>query len=530
MYRTIIVDDELDIREGLQLLVDWKEYGFNVVGEAGNGALALDNMPIWRPDLIVTDILMPVLDGLEYIRRMKQQFPDTLVIVISAFGEFHYAKEALQLGVLDFLLKPISKQSLVRSLEKAKMLLDKNSRLRFRERVQNEFIQEKWLYDLCHGKLLNPEDLKCVSVMLQNQEPQHYQILLFEMDDYEAYVADNTESELDLKRFMIRNISEEIALKYGVPQVFEDSQERIGMLLRITPSVEREWDSLSQEIREALANYVKISVSIGVGKMYGHWKSIKKSYHEALQALEFMLLEGRGGIYHYYQISVVDNYEAPEGDGSYSIDTVLRAIDETEFSKINEELECFFDSIKQYAKTPVMVRGLCFELVMGMVRLVRDYNGDMSRVFGDQQEGYEHVFSKRSIQGMQQWITELSLRTGEYLGELRAAKLPDVMEEVKQLIEEHFTEDISLKMISSRVYKNPVYLGQLFKTTFGESFSQYVTRLRIEKAQELLRKDQLRVYEIAEKVGYVSLDTFYQRFRQFTGMNPTEYKQSVTSI
>jgi two-component system response regulator YesN len=290
-------------------------------------------------------------------------------------------------------------------------------------------------------------------------------------------------------------------------------------------------EALCSEIRDSLRRFVKISVSIGIGKPYRSWQSIRQSRHEALQALEYMLLEGKGGVFHYGQLErYYHSGDRPSaGQAPFNIDTIIRSLDDTDPVRLNRELDLFFEKIRTGAKTPELVRGLCLELIMGMVRLVREYNGDVSRIFGERLQEYETVFVKRSLDALRQRIGELSRRTAQYLSELRAARLPDVMQEVKAFIDEHYSDDISLKMISAHVYKNPAYLGQLFKATFGESFSQYVTRLRIEKAKELLRKDQLRVYEIAEKVGYVTLDTFYQRFKQMTGMNPTEYKHKISS-
>lgn len=530
MYKAVIVDDEPDVREGLQLLVDWREHGFEVVGEAANGAEALENMPLWRPNFVVTDIRMPVLDGLEYIRKIREQFPDIEIVVISAHGEFHYAREAMLLGVLDFLLKPIAGHALRSCMEKVKRQLDERQRIRGRERVQRQFIQEKWLQALCHGQLRNPGQWKLVGDGFHHAGDNPFQVLLVEMDDFEGYAAECTEADLDLKRYMVRNIAEEIAAEYGVPQVYEDSPERTGLLLQVGQRKDTELKKLCEDIRDALKQFVHISVSIGVGKPRSGWKEIARSYQEALRALEYMLLEGKGGIFFYDQLQpFLPSIPVEEFDGLplYRSDTFIQAVEEMDETRMNVELDLFFQMLKTRAHSPDIARGLSLELVMGLVRLVREHNGDTRKIFGDRLQEYDRVFVKRSMPALRHWLDDLSRRTSRYLSGLRAAQLPDVMEEVRQWIDEHYAEDISLKMIAARVYKNPVYLGQLFKSTFGESFSRYVTKLRIRKAQQLLRRSQLRVYEIAELVGYGTLDTFYQKFRQVTGMNPTEYKQKT---
>lgn len=531
MYRAIIVDDEADVREGLQLLTDWESHGFRIVGEASHGAEALEHMPIWRPELIITDIRMPVLDGIEYIRRLRAQFPDMIVVVVSAYGEFHYAQEAIGLGVIDFLLKPITRNDLIDCLNKVGGLLDQRQKQLGKARAERQFMLEKKLQELCHGKLPRPGDMAYIEDSPQMEKGGQLRVLLLELDDYETYVTDLSESDIDLLRFMVRNIAAEIASSRGVVQIYEDSQERIGMLLSSNPQTPPNIEALGGEIRDALLRYVKISVSIGIGKPYMEWSLVRESRHEALQSLEYMLLEGRGGVFQYEQLErsyrQADNKQ--RGQTSIDIAAILQAIDETDSLRVNEELDLFFDMLRSRAKTPELARGICLELLIGIVRLVREYNGDTGRVFGDRLQEYETVYTKRSLDDLKAWLVALSRRTVQYLSELRAAKLPDVMQEVKTFIDENYAEDISLKMISVQVYKNPAYLGQLFKTTFGESFSQYLTKIRIEKAKELLRKEHLLVYEIAEKVGYVTLDTFYQRFKQLTGMNPTEYKMRLSS-
>lgn len=531
MYRAIIVDDEADVREGLQLLVNWEAHGFRVAGEAANGAEALEYMPVWRPDLVFTDIRMPVLDGLAYIRRLRDQFPDMIIFVFSAYGEFHYAKEAIGLGVTDFLLKPMTRDALIECLGKARHMLDRRQMMVGKARVERQFMQEKKLQELCHGKLPKPDDLFCPEEKRSGEDGHVWQVLLLEMDDYETYVTELSESELDLKRFMIRNIAAELGARCGAVQLYEDSQERIGMLLQYGRTTPPELDALCADIRNALHRFVKISVSLGVGKPYADWRSVRVSRHEALQALEYMLLEEKGGVFRYEQLesryhSATDRTQA---SAAIHIAAILQALDETDGRQLGKELESFFDSLRTRAGTPELARGICLELIMGIVRLVREYDGDTGLIFGDRLQRYETVYMKRSMDDLRQWLTEICGRAVRHLSELRAARLPDVMQEVKAFIDAHYAEDISLKMISVHVYKNPAYLGQLFKTTFGESFSQYLTKVRIDKAKELLRKDQMRVYEIAEKTGYVTLDTFYQRFKQVTGMNPTEYKASVSS-
>lgn len=530
MYRTIIVDDEADIREGLQLLLDWKAYGFEVVGEAENGAQALEQMPIWHPEFIMTDIRMPVLDGLGYIRRIRQHYPDAVVVVISAYDDFQYAREALQLGVLDFLLKPITKQTLVQCLDRVKALLDEKHRSRYRERLQHQFIQEKWLQDLCHGKLTHPRELQAVADLLHHHGDELYQVVVIEMDDYEVYIQDFSEAEIELRRYIIRNITEEIASGYGsAVQVFEDSQERVGLLMRCTEDVSKDIRRLCLRLRKALDEIVHIPVSIGIGKPYTEWRLIRNSYQEALQALEYMMFSGKDNIFHYDQLTEYLHLDAGQHEEERISITraLLRAIDECHMDDIRTELEQFFAHLKATSMSPEHVRGVCLELMMGMIRIIREHHGEIKVVFGDRLEEYEKLYMKRSMRTIQSWLSGLCRRTAKYVSKLRTEKPPEIMEEVKRWIEAHYTEDISLKMLSAHVYKNPVYLGQLFKATFGESFSQYVTKLRMEKAKELLRRDQLRVYEIAEKVGYMRLDTFYQRFKQATGMNPTEYKQKV---
>lgn len=534
MYRAVIVDDEPDAREGLQLLLDWERAGFRVVGEAENGAMALEQMPLWRADLVVTDIRMPVLDGIAYIKRMKEQFPDAVMAVVSAYGEFAYAQEALRLGVFDFLLKPLSREELAVLLSKAKAHLDERHSRFIRERETSQLVQERLLQDLCHGKSIAGGDKRMLDNLCVHGADSEFRVLLLEMDDYALDVERYTERELELKRFMIRNISEEIVGRdWGMGyQTYEDAPERIGMLLVADGnSGDEAVCGLCATVVEALKQYVKIPVSVGFGKQHSEWSGIRRSREEALEALNYAkLFEGKGSLLSYTRLEEQLDHQrkAVSALEDWGIGTLLSAVDETDASAVERELNRLLDEMKQRLASPDMFRGLCLEIVMGLFTMIREQDGSAWHIFGQGPETYSQVYAKRSFDELQAWMKELVMNAIRYLTEVRGSKLPDVMQEVRQYVEEHYHEDLSLKSIATKVYKNPVYLGQLFKSTFGESFTQYLTKVRIDKAKEMLRRSNDRVYEIAEKVGYVTLDTFYQKFKQQTGMNPTEYKLKLS--
>ncbi len=508
MKKVILVDDEPGVVDGLSILINWADYGFEIAGTAEDGSEALKLIKDMTPDLVVTDIRMPGMDGLELIKKTKNCCKNSpRFLIISGHRDFNYAKKALTLGVDDYVLKPVYEENLTEVLENITQKMQEkpnpiNEPVRLGEMVSSEIEPSQDLRSICEegcflvwGLIDNLPLLEKKDSGIAREKLERFMTRIIKLGPNIGL----TEPQNDLIRTVIS--TPKLQKYYGTADVYMEKLASLTSTVHgpsysfiFTPPLSslsdlNLWWQRTPRLRELVLAYGPEALM-----------NAEKLWHEGAENITYKLKSGQ---------------------------ILLDSIVNNERNKI---IEIISGNEKSAVETPLepslilnFIKKMCFE----MYRLVTEMNGNPANidellVLCSKDLKYVCIKTVFSI------LKESALATAAYMASLDTIRPSARMQHIKQDLMQSFTQDITICELASRHGISPAYLGQLFRKEYGESFKDYRNRLRIEEAARLLRKTDLRIYEIAQRVGYQSTDYFERRFSAFYTMTPSAYRAEIT--
>jgi len=519
MYGMLIVDDEKGIREGLKQLLDWEDYGIEIVGEASNGQEAVDLVRARKPSLAIVDIQMPVMNGLELVKWIHAENAPVKVIVLSGYDQFEYVREAMKFGAANYLLKPVDKQELAASV---KEISEGLSRRAYSDRNNRESLQ------LLRDSLLNRIVRNEINVKELNEKSEFLGL------DFRFEVLYAAAIELDIRGdrglpdetrqwqlYAARNICEEM-LSPRNALVFTDSFGHIAVLFRGSASEigRAEIERALAECMDGIVNIVKVACFAAVGSKASSLRELAVSYRQSLLGLDYRLVLGLN------RVAFHEDSIERSGDVAPSLELRRDAIKEWTRALDKEALYRYFDRLFAEGEdaTPRYVRDTSMEIVLVLLQTARELQVDEIGM-ADIDDFSRKLRSLTDKDGLIREIRNLADRIVSSL-ELRANRKysKTVREAMDRVIENYSNADLSLKTLAHELNLNAAYLGRTFKEETGELFSDFLCKLRVEKAKELLADPELRVGDVSAKVGFANTNYFYTVFKKFTGSNPSEYR------
>lgn len=530
MIKVMIVDDEPYIRQGLRILINWEQYGFEVSAEAASGKEALELMTDTEYDLIITDIKMPNMNGLDLIEHTWEKISKhTRFIILSGFYEFEYARIAIKFGVVDYVLKPVQREELIRALENYKEQYFKKIAERKKLEYTDKVVFDRNLAYLISDKyekenldyvihtVSGSNEVRYISIEYDPSQPK-FKALTKEgkikaktvlYDSLRAYLADHW-----YHAYMESHPYEEI---YGVGLIFvKKFAEEAGIS-------EKEYiQKLYQRLNEA----IDYKLTIYIGQKVGDISQISDSYKSTTIARTFQLFSKEKDIAYYDEISGKQGTSRHPVDKEM-MDELIRCIEENDAEGISAKIDEVYDHFKELATKPDIIKINMDYLLFNLISMAKDLDPDF-----DQEEiyrmisqgGYEQIVVRGSVKHFEDFAVNFS----NYLLEMRQHAFGGVLSEIEKEIIEHYMDNLSLKSLSEKYFINSAYLGQIFKRQFGNSFKDYLNNYRIDRAAELLIRTDEKVYLIAGAVGFNNTDYFISKFVQIKGITPLQYrKQSI---
>lgn len=502
MYKVFLVDDEPFIIEGLYDIVDWSRLGMEIVGHAENGSAALQALREKPADILITDISMPQMTGLDLIRASRGFKPDLKVIVLSGYDEFAYLKEGLALGIENYLLKPINLEEFSATLTTVRNKLDlTRTHEAFNEystRILRDNVMNRWMYNqIGVQEFQERADL----LGLKLDQPWVLVSLLRVRDAPAADIYSRAERELK-----------------GSPEVipFRDNDGDLVLLHNF-----EEPGRGGREARELISLLAaKLSphrLQFSLGSVEERGERAFVSYENAKKAQEyFMIYPELGVISHEELKDRTERARASSIDWSESTRLLLARDQEGLDTLIGRELSRLGE---QGAVTPAYLQEIALEWMLRFKMELQEirHTEDPGLFTG----GIERIRSADTLEELAEIVKRTAASAIDALN--RDVKSP-VVQQVLNTIHEGYHQDLSLKTLGNTYKIHPVYLGQLFHKEVGESFTEYVNRYRIEKAKEMLKTTHQKVHEIARQVGYWETGYFYKQFKRYVGISPTEFK------
>ncbi|WP_136607511.1 response regulator transcription factor [Paenibacillus dokdonensis] len=527
MYKVFLVDDEPFIVEGLYSILDWSDYQLEIIGSAENGKEALASLQEHPADILITDITMPEMTGLELIREARALFPDLKIIILSGYNEFNYVKEGMKYGIENYLLKPINveelKQTLKSTVDKiqstqAQTMAHQDMDI-LRSNILNRWVSGQIEHDelLERGQLLSLEiphecyETAVIKPMIP-PSPQHEDLILYRNEKLEQVYQ------------RVRSMTEHDELAPGI--CFVDWDSDIVVVFGYGSSEDQDTvEAAFNQLMDQLRIIYPFELLVSMGELQSGLDGAAESYRDAKRVQQFFLISPHHLILTNKRVEELKNQSGssihvPDW-GEYS--RLLLSLQQEE---LLQRIENDLDQLSSTEGiTPYQVQNRVVEMIIWFKQAIKEANLPDP----EEAEGYKSIFAGVfSSLTMGELKKQVMLAAENVMAYLQGQQsLSPVVKQVLTQIHEHYADELSLKLLGQEYNINAVYLGQLFHRETGKSLSDYVNSYRIEKAKELLKRSNLKVQEVARMTGYLDNSYFFRQFKKYVGVSPAEFKGLV---
>ncbi len=540
--KLLILDDEPILRQGIINKLKMSGLPIDIVGEAGDGKAGLELVQREAPDIVITDIRMPGMDGIAFIEQAQRMNEQLGFIVVSGYSDFEYAKRAIRLGVSDYLLKPVDDDQLkeclskiINKIEKGRMSNDEMIRLRNETDLSRETLRKQYM-----TKMLQQADHPDLSAAVRNEQLSRIE------NKYRKYLAVVLVLEpIQLPHYSFRQ-GDESLIWFAIENVLSERMESSGRdgvlfqhilhehemvyLLGIESSSEglviQAW---LKEVLDGLQNYLKLQVTIAIGTTVDDIGQIQQSYKQAKQAIRNKMIYGTGQIYDYESLQ--------KRSGERGI--LLTDEDESKLfywlSEYNAiALQNWIEfRIRSLAHSPsatyMQLEWLCVDLYLLFRKYLLANTGVTEWIIGEMDDLLYWLQNLSIWQDAVNQMQNIADNIVGYLSQNNPSSNKDLMEEVKYYMEMNYDKSITLQSISERFYIHPNYFSRRFKERYAQSFVDYLTGIRMKKAMDWLRETDIKIQDIANRVGFEDASYFSNVFRKYYGVTPKQHREQIQS-
>lgn len=517
MIKAILVDDEDIIREGLSDFIDWAALGLELVGQASNGREAVELVTIMAPEVIITDVKMPMMSGIELLALAKDQKPDCVVIMISSYDQFEYAQQSLNLGAFAYLLKPIDTDKLIQLLKEAVLKIQRarsgekilNTYRNELEQTQRNILDNKIKLMALGGRVdaLNETEEQylgqftkfCVASVNIERPKYHEESFMEEMGSHLEEWKGGHGDAVDIKQFQ--------------------NQDRMIVFCVMAKG------DVTIHFRKLLAIYSQyyMEAVLGISDTVETVRELSTAYRQSLEAVEYRFFTDRSLIcYNTVREEIQPSFKDMP-DWNRNLEKCMKDGRECEIKRFTDD---FLSYVYRAKPAPVIIRTAVSAILLETIRILRIAGGKPEDLFLSVSDTIASVLNESNPAFMARKLREILLITSDYISRLEKLRPNSVAQKARKYIEENYwNPDLRLDDVAGYVYINATYFSSVFSKEMGISFGDYLTKVRIEKAMELLKNTHMKIYEIAEQVGYQNPSWFNVAFKRYTGQKPGDLRK-----
>ncbi|QUH30828.1 response regulator [Vallitalea guaymasensis] len=534
MYKIIIVEDEIPVRNAICNIIEWEELGYELVYVSGDGQDALTYIENKQIDVILTDICMPFMDGLELSNEAKKILPTVKIVIITGYNEFEYAHKAVEIGVDHYLLKPITADEFTKMLIEIKNELDnefskKRNLLALKKQVETnkDILRDKFLMNLLYNKINSNIIREKVNNLGIKLEGTKYIVAVLQPENIKEIADSNWDCDYQLLEFAILNICNEVLTNYGQNICILGNDDQLIIFFVNDNQDEIEFrdtiDEIMNKIIVCVEKFYNIGMYIGVGDNYAELQDLHFSYKDALNALEYRVLNGSNKIIYKMDVEKTSSFSY------HKIDEYLRELEyaiKIGGNKTDKIIDYIF-SIIIFSNVHIsQFRTILLKITTTILKAYEDIcSGSPNDVIIDFNQ-FNEVFGKEKIDEVKTYYKKLCKNLSNEINKERIDIKASQMQKAYQFIYNNYqNKSLDINMICNHLNISSSYFSRIFKTETNETFMQYLTKVRMEKAKDLLMNSDYKVYEISEKVGYEDPHYFSYNFKKKTGVKPTQYRK-----
>ncbi len=519
-YKIAIVDDEQDVRERLESMILKSPTAFELVGVFDNGIDAYEGITGKDIDLLITDIRIPYIDGIELSRKLKSSDPFIKIIIITGYDQFDYAKQAIELEVIGFISKPILQKELDKALQKAHARISTDYNVSSVIQELSEFRKENLPVlvenDLCLLLQMDKPEASFIDKLKKEGVHLRFDHLCIGVFDFDVRDDKTDFDKLDLAFLTLKNQLEQAFKKYDF-ELFKRSQLFVLILKSLQPFSNVEiLKFLDTEIKR-IKRYLNLSMSVGISNPFTIEGSFKKHFRDARASLEQRRFLGSNQVFFCSDLAQKENLMILDRDAFKNLSYVIRY---EGLKEIKKELDYLFeiakDGVYHYTLTEVLntIISNCEE----PEKLIKD-GINLNQI-------HLNLLEHKTKESVYNYFIELILAVKGVNQSLQTDVVGKNLDKILKYIETNFSDqNLNLEMASDQIGLSPSYISALLKNEKNTTFVKYVTQLRMEKAKELLKKQSLKIIEVAEMVGYYEPYYFSHCFKKYEGKSPKEFKK-----
>lgn len=529
MYKVLLVDDEILVREAISAKIEWKKLGFELAGDCENGKTAIEFVEKTPVDVVLTDICMPYIDGMGLSQYLYENDPQTTIIIFSGYSDFEYAKQAIQYKVSEYILKPVTAKELTEVLERIRGKLDEERKQErklerlskvYHNYTQNEsVIISKVLSGLVNGTEeveWSLHELRELGVEITGEE---FRVVVTDIDLYsELYREDNgLKKESALMSFVVENVSSEIVDRANAGIAYRDSDNRICLLLwKKTPNHRLDVERLCREIQEKVYRAMKLSISMGIGCWVKNLQELSESYEDAAAVLNYRYTRGVGMIFD-CEGGIVPSNPMELKPELKKIADAYRGSDKTMLFNTLDQMEAWME--ERY-----ITGNQAGIFLQQILRTVYEKVSEVDENFYEYDAVASSVNETHNMKAAMALVRKYADEGFQAISEAgQSSSARQAMLAVDYIKANYGNPDLGLNNICDYLNISTSRFSSIFKEETGKTFMEMLTNIRMEKAKQLLRQTRLKNYEIAEKVGFSDPHYFSVAFKKMTGMSPKEY-------
>jgi two-component system response regulator YesN len=533
MINLLIADDEIEILDGIRSVIDWEANDIRICGEASDGRSALELVYKLSPDVVLMDIRMPKLTGLEVLEEIYKDNLNTKCIILSGYDDFYYARKAINLKATDYLLKPCQPNDILEAVLRVKKVIEaENLKETLFDKYKSYFydnisvLKEKLLREIIYNThsdynaLEEKMDLYKINLSKSNllTAVVHIDILNEEGKEF-------NQIDIETLKIAIKEITEKIIPNGFGKEIFQDNED-IVIILSSEEIIN--WyvvsNKLFREIKEEIKSQLQVSVTIGIGGNANNVSEIFKSYNEAISAMEAKFFMGEDNLIFFDEITIQSL--KPVGYPLNEDIKIINCLSTGNIDTLKSYVDDYFKTLcSDSSISKDYIKYSCLALFGSILRFCLEKAIDINAMFGEEDDWINKINNCKTIFQLQETVLNIVEYVFNTISENKNTNY--LIKKAVEYIKDNFHEDINLETIAKNIFITPGYLSLLFKQETGVNFLEYLHKYRIQKAKEYLHNKLLKNYEVSRMVGYTNEKYFSQMFKRYTGLTPTQYKDSI---
>lgn len=542
MFKVLIVDDDILTRMNIKMIIDWGKYGYDICGEAVNGQNGIEMIETLCPDIVLTDMKMPVLDGVGLIEWIHEHKPLTQIIALSGYDDFNYVKDSMKLGAVDYIIKhKLEPELLLSVLEIAKSKIIKTKEA-LEEKTQRDsqlmlaqgHLRQQFLRGLLNGEIIETSEIgESIQRLNLNLGLLNCVVVGLEIDDY-SFLKDKS-SEMELKKRIIDvfvEIVQQILSETKQAYIVHMEQGKFAILFSYGKTfsmlyVYNQMYQMIDRIRLTIKRYLNLTACYGVSPICPNIHKVNQYYQKANHLLDEKFYKGKDQLFMEDSKKIIKNdFVTLTVEQEKTIILSLKTYDQAILKK---SLDSIFSWVIEQRFNHNATHMIVAELINIASRVATQSGIKMDEIFLNNDVPYSKMQKYDNIMDVKNWISEIYLQL-VILIKYKAYNHANYSENTKKAIDyihRNYHLDMSLDDTARHINVSNSYLSRIFKEECKVSYVKYLNQLRVEKAKLLIENGEIRIKDIVKQVGFQSYNYFFKVFKEMVSMTPLEYEEMV---